>query len=258
MLNWKIFRLGTLLVFSVLLILQFWHPISHWFFVLPLLMAVVYFVHGTCTLSANLHFRSLCRSEMNERKVTLTFDDGPCPIQTHKILDILKSEDVKATFFCVGKNVAKHPEIINRMVREGHSVGNHSWNHSWNFPFHSRNSIKKNIASCGEALFKACGKEVKLFRPPFGVASPTIGGAIADLSLISIGWNIRSFDTVIKNRGKILRRIGKQLKPGSIILLHDTLPNAHFLLTDLLKYLKDNQYAAVSLNNLFGLDEFEK
>lgn len=207
-----------------------------------LLLLLVFVVYASYSIQLRFYVKSICRIRTNEKIVYLTFDDGPDSIQTPKILDVLKEYGAVATFFCIGEKVENNPELVNRIIEEGHRVGNHSYNHSGKFPVFSLNKMLRDLTLCDSALDKIEPNREKLFRPPFGVTNPTIAKAIKLKGYKSIGWNIRSLDTV-KSPTKVLLRIERQLKPGSILLLHDRLNNSDELLLKVLKLLEDKGYS---------------
>jgi len=176
---------------------------------------------ASMNLCFGVFLKSQCRST-NRTDVWLTFDDGPHPIYTPLILDVLKEHQVKAYFFVIGHLAEQHPEIVKRMVDEGHEVGCHSYSHQVNFGFSSTNKVLSDIKKGIEAIEQAGGKKVQWFRPPFGVSNPNIGKAVRRLNLKVMAWNVRSFDTHYPS-DKVLDRVCKRTTAGSIILLHDRL-----------------------------------
>jgi peptidoglycan/xylan/chitin deacetylase (PgdA/CDA1 family) len=161
-------------------------------------------------------FASLIWRIANSEKVYLTFDDGPVPEATLWVLDLLKSKNIKATFFCVGENVEKYPEIYDRIIYEGHSVGNHTYNHlnAW--------KTKKSIYS--ENVEKASNViNSSLFRPPYGKLSPRL---IKDLKeqYDVVMWDVLSgdFDSSITPLD-CLSNVKENAKEGSIIVFHDSI-----------------------------------
>ena len=134
-----------------------------------------------------------------EKKISLTFDDGP-GIYTLEILDLLKKYNVKATFFCIGKNIEMYPEIIKQIIDEGHLIGNHSYGHSPFFDFYNAKKIIEEIQKTDTLLEKLTSKKINFFRPPYGVTTPSIRRAIKITGHKVIGWNIRSLDGGTKNK----------------------------------------------------------
>lgn len=159
---------------------------------------------------------------VKEPFVYLTFDDGPIPEVTPKILDFLKEKQAKATFFCVGENVLKYPEIFERIKREGHVIGNHTHFHS-----HAFKTTKENYSRSLKLGNQATSST--LFRPPYGRLWPKMGKEIAKTNKI-IMWTFLTYDW---NHAVSLKTIEKkinQIKAGDIIVLHDNLKSAHRVL----------------------------
>ena len=190
------------------------------------------------------------------RKIALTFDDGPHEM-TEKVLDLLQQYNAKATFFCIGTQIEKHPEIVRRILAEDHVLGNHTYSHSKLFGFFSTTKVKDEIRRNDALLAEAVGKKIKLFRPPFGVTNPNIAKAIAATGHQVIGWNIRSLDTVIESEDQILERIQKRIQPGGIVLLHDTSLKTVAVLERLLLFLQSEHYEMVSVDALLNLKAYE-
>lgn len=189
------------------------------------------------------------RKKTNKKIIAITFDDGPTEF-TPEFLDLLTKYDAKATFFCIGKQIEKYPEIINRIHTEGHQLGNHSFSHSNSFGFFSAEKVKEELQKTALLLQEITGEKNHYFRPPFGVTNPHISKAVKELGHQVIGWNIRSLDTVIEDENKILKRITNKLKPGSIILLHDTSDKTIRVLEQLLLTLQKENYRIVTINKL--------
>ena len=162
-------------------------------------------------------------AKMKKRgKVVLTFDDGPYGDTTNKILDILKGKNVKATFFLLGKNAEKYPEIIRREIEEGHIIGNHSYNHSRVLFLKNSKNIKENIKKAESFIEKASGVRPRFFRPPYGLRSPWMKKFLILQGYILVPLDIMTNDYNAKTKPeKITKYILKRLKPRSIITLHD-------------------------------------
>lgn len=191
-----------------------------------------------------------------EKKIALTFDDGPTE-HTLKILDILKRYDVKATFFCIGKNISENPEILKKIVDDGHTVANHTFSHSPLFDFFRKNHVIEELKATNVLIEKITGKKVQFFRPPYGVTNPSIRRALEMTKHKVIGWNIRSMDGISKNSKAIFNRILKHISPGSIVLLHDTREQTATVLEQLLQTLREKKYEVVSVEQLLDIKAYE-
>lgn len=207
--------------------------------------------YASYSIRSGIYVKALCKKETKEKLISLTFDDGPDAHYTPQVLDVLKQFGVQATFFCIGNKAEKYPAIIRRIQEEGHLIGNHSYSHSGWFPLFSLKKMTADLQHSQQILEDITGSKITHFRPPFGVTNPTIAKAIRQSGYTTIGWNIRSFDTKGEPPTTVYNRIIKQVSPGSIILLHDRLPNSKELLTMLLTYLTDNNYKAVRVDGLF-------
>jgi peptidoglycan-N-acetylglucosamine deacetylase len=158
----------------------------------------------------------------NENKVYLTFDDGPTPEITHWVLEQLEKYNAKATFFCIGKNIEKHPEILQEVIKSGHSVGNHTFNHlnGWKTAdneYVTNTQLAQNIQSA------TCNLKSNLFRPPYGKIKPSQSKKLQKLGYKIIMWDVLSadFDTTI-SKEKCLENVLKNVKSGSVIVFHDS------------------------------------
>lgn len=206
-------------------------------------------VYGAYSIRSNFHLKTICSISTNKKLVSLSFDDGPCE-ESLKILDVLKEHSVKATFFCIGNKIEGNEAILKRMDVEGHLIGNHSFSHTILFDLKGTHGFVKELSVTSEIIKNVIHKSPLFFRPPYGVTTPALSRAVKKLAYSTIGWNIRSLDTTIKDKAHVLQRIQKRLKPGSIILLHDTISNNAELVNELVKYLKSENYSIVSLDTL--------
>ena len=213
-------------------------------------------VIGSFFISLNFHVKANCGNPLETKKIiTLTFDDGPNE-NTLPVLDVLKKHNVKATFFCIGKNIEKHPEILKRIVDEGHIVGNHSYSHSNVFDFYRKDRVIGEIQKTDALIESISGKKVQLFRPPYGVTNPSIRRALEVTKHKVIGWNIRSLDGILKDEKIIFARIRNRIAPGGIVLLHDTAHSVK-ILERLMLYLEENEYKVVSIEELLNIKAYE-
>ncbi len=208
---------------------------------------------GSFSMSWGLFLKAFTsNSKMEDRKVAITFDDGPNPNYTPKVIQLLKDFDAKATFFCIGKHVEEHPNLLEEIVANGHSVGNHSYSHSTLIGFKSTEAWLVELKDTDQVIFKVIGTKPNLFRPPYGVTTPHLAKALKVTGHVVIGWNIRPFDKALKNPEMILNMILKSIKPGSVILLHDTHEHIGTVLEQLLQFLKKHKYQMVTINELMN------
>jgi peptidoglycan-N-acetylglucosamine deacetylase len=163
--------------------------------------------------------------------IALTFDDGPNPVDTPKLLDLLREKNVKATFFVVGKRADQHPEIVRRAWEEGHLIANHTWSHRNLFCFLTPTRLRSEIELGTESVRRICGFRPHLFRSPVGLRHLLLRPYLRDAGLEYVSWSIRTRDTLTSNSNILARRILSQATGGDIILLHDHLPRgAHVML----------------------------
>jgi peptidoglycan/xylan/chitin deacetylase (PgdA/CDA1 family) len=207
---------------------------------------------GTITLSLQFFGPTKCSGDSNSNFVAITFDDGPEPRATQQILEILKSSNATATFFCIGKNVRDNPEVIRQINESGHLIGNHSFYHGSLFDLQPRWKMKSEIQNTNAVIAEATGKQPRFFRPPYGVINPMLASAIKKTRMINVGWSVRSFDTVIKDKNKLLERVTKKLKGGDIILFHDRCKQTIEILPELLAFITKSGLKVESLDKVIG------
>ena len=186
-------------------------------------MGVTYLII-TALGSAKIQWNYFLQSTLvinKKNAVLLTFDDGPHHIFTPVILDILKEHDIKAIFFLIGKNAEAHPDLVKRILREGHTIGNHSYSHQNQLPLFSLKRLHEDISTCTQIIYRITGIRTQLFRPPFGVTTPRYAEVLQEEKLDSVGWSLRSMDTVIKSATKLTDKMNRNIIAGDIVLFHD-------------------------------------
>jgi peptidoglycan-N-acetylglucosamine deacetylase len=159
----------------------------------------------------------------DRRKLALTFDDGPNDPHTLSLLDVLAEHNVKATFFVIGRYAAQRPDILRRIVKEGHVIGNHTYSHP-NLIFCSGSRIAREIDDCAKAINDAAGEHSNLFRPPFGGRRPEVLSIVRAKGLVPIMWSITSYDWWDSASAEgVTQRVRRQLpRPNrNVVLLHD-------------------------------------
>lgn len=180
----------------------------------------------------------------NENKVYLTFDDGPTPEITTWVLNQLEQYNAKATFFCIGKNIATHPEIFSQIIEKGHSIGNHTYNHlnGWKT---STSEYIENSVQCAEVSKQF--ENNKLFRPPYGKIKATQARKLRQQGYKIIMWDVLSadFDQSI-TKEECLNNVLSNTKSGSIIVFHDSLKafeNLEYALPRVLQHLAEHHFS---------------
>lgn len=240
------------------------------------LSITVFMVWASASIRSGVYVRAFCREKIDRKVVYLTFDDGPHPPETERVLDVLRERGARATFFLIGSKVSGNEAVLRRMLEEGHALGLHTYSHAGTFPLLSFDKMLADVNDGKHAVESVAGKKISLFRPPFGVTNPTISKVVRTLGLHTVGWDVRSFDTMFckssehsckqsgysckqsehscKQSGysckqsehdwyvPVVERIMKQVRPGSVILLHDRLDGASELLSLLLDSLAASGY----------------
>ena len=154
-------------------------------------------------------------------EVAITFDDGPDPEVTPKILELLEAHRVHATFFCIGSRVAAHPELCRDMIRRGHAIENHSTTHRWHFSLLGFRGMERELEGGQRAVTTATGQAPLFFRAPAGLRNPLLEAALARAGLKLATWTRRGFDTRDRDADAVLRRLVRNLGRGDILAIHD-------------------------------------
>ncbi len=177
-----------------------------------------------CYAPTSQLYGSTTFSSADPKAIHLTFDDGPNDPHTLRLLDVLAKNDVKATFFLIGKYVKQRPEIARAIVAAGHALGNHTYSHP-NLLLCSKKRIEAELQDCAAAIRDHAGIEAAFFRPPFGARRPAVLDIARRLSYKTIMWNVTCFDwsatTPEAVEAKAGRQIAKETRLGKVVLLHD-------------------------------------
>lgn len=183
----------------------------------------------------------------NENKIYLTFDDGPTPEVTEWTLSQLKKYNAKATFFCIGNNIEKHPDIFNKIIEDGHSIGNHTFNHLNGWKTKTEKYVD-NVNLCNNQIQKSTNHPINstIFRPPYGKIKSKQAKKIKQLGYKIIQWDVLSadFDNTISVED-CLENVLSNIKKGSIVVFHDSLKarkNLEYLLPKTLDFLVREGY----------------
>ena len=246
----------SILFFSLsipIIIAVFWLNYSWLILLAFILLFITGLVLGSIKICSNFYIKTICRGFANKNAISITFDDGPNQNITPKILDILKENGIKAFFFCIGKNAEQNIELIKRIDSEGHIIGNHTYSHSNNFDLFSSSKMKNEITKTNYTIQNIINKEVKYFRPPYGVTNPNLAKALKNTNLISIGWSLRSLDTTAKgNITKTIKRLEK-IKAGNIVLLHDNITEAPEILEKFITIVRAKNLKFMRLDELISI-----
>jgi peptidoglycan/xylan/chitin deacetylase (PgdA/CDA1 family) len=185
--------------------------------------------------------------------IALTFDDGPNATLTPKLLDLLAARHLKATFFVVGQNAADHPEILKRVVREGHEVANHSWSHP-NFAKMSDDAVRRELQKTDDAITAAIGKRPTLMRPPYGsITAHQKKWIHEEFGYRIILWDVDPLDWKRPGPSVVTARILKETKAGSIVLAHDIHPPTIEAMPATFDQLMKKGFKSVTVTELLGM-----
>jgi peptidoglycan-N-acetylglucosamine deacetylase len=184
-------------------------------------LALASLVWSAADLRSRGFVRAVTRGSGRRAEVAITFDDGPDPATTRGVLETLAAARVQASFFLLGSKAEQHPALVREICAAGHDIGSHGYEHRWQAimtPWRAR----RNLTCAAEAIAAACGQPPIYFRPPYGVATPALRGALVALGVSAIGWSVRPYDASGRGDPEArAQRILERLRPGDIILLHD-------------------------------------
>jgi peptidoglycan/xylan/chitin deacetylase (PgdA/CDA1 family) len=203
----------------------------------PPLVATLAFAAYVALIGAGVAFLRLAmfvdvavRGPRGARGVALTFDDGPSPEHTPKILDMLDEAGAKATFFVIGRKALAHPEIVRDMVARGHAVGIHGHTHDRLLSLRTPETVSDDLAEAITTVEAITGARPTFFRPPVGLTSPRIARALEWFDLTVVGWSARGLDGwPTAEPAKVAARIVPRLADGAIVLLHDAAERDDFV-----------------------------
>jgi peptidoglycan-N-acetylglucosamine deacetylase len=222
----------------LIIVLIFWDSPYLWLWIAyPVSNFLLILSFGIVFLRFQYFYPTIFRNTGKE--TILTFDDGPDPVLTPRVLDILKKYDIKAIFFVIGRKAEDHPEILQRIISEGHTIGNHTQNHSLFFAALHSKRVAEEIDSFDRTISPMLEEKITIFRPPIGYTNPKIARALKKRNLKIIAWSVRSYDS-FKTKEGLLNRLVKHTRPSSIVLLHDNLANTIEILEDYIQQAKAN------------------
>jgi len=221
------FRLAALIGILIIIFLPsvfFSHPYLILGIIVSGCLQQIHYFYGMFSAGSNFFFKTVKGKEYfnNRNGILFRFDDGPDPIYTPQILDILKAEGIQALFSVTGKNAEMYPEIVARIHRENHIIANHTYSHPFNILFLSYNRIKNELFRTSNIIQSITGARPTFFCSPMGHKNPVIGRAIKDLGLIPVMWDIRTLDTKASLE-RIILKINEKLKSPAIIMFHDAI-----------------------------------
>lgn len=188
----------------------------------------------------------LVKEQWEAPAVALTFDDGPSTQYSSLLLDGLKERGVKVSFFLVGKNIEGNEEVVKRMYEEGHLIGNHTYNHV-QLNKVSRQVAKEEIEKTGNKIYEITGNYPVYVRPPFGEWREDLA---LTLKLLNVSWSIDTLDWKTQNVDQTVEIVKKQVKDGSIILMHDGYKTSVEAALKIIDFLKEEGYVFVTVDKL--------
>ena len=197
--QWR-WALGAVLANHALLVLLGLWPRSHW-------------------LGPNWTRLPAAATARNE--IALTIDDGPDPVVTPQVLELLDRYAAQATFFCIGEKAARHPDLCREILRRGHAVENHSQHHRHHFSLLGRSGITRELQAAQDTLTTITGQRPLFFRAPAGLRNPFLDPVLARLGLRLANWSARGFDTRTGDGERVKNKLLRGLRAGAILLLHD-------------------------------------
>ena len=235
--------------------------VHDWTILPPVIAYVLLAIDGVARPGSGWLMPVIRHGDRKERNVALTFDDGPDAVITPRILDVLRSHGAYATFFVIGRYAQEHPELVKRILDEGHELGNHSHGHSRLLNLHPRRHMQQDI-ELGIAILNKMGAPGagKLYRPPMGLKNPVLARIQRSLGLRVIAWSLHAGDTRKPDASSIVRRVLGRVRPGDIVLFHDghDLPHRQRgmavveALEKILPGLKDKELATVTISELLS------
>lgn len=166
----------------------------------------------------------LAHGRRDSHQVAITFDDGPAPETTPRLLDLLESHGVSACFFVTGDNVTAHPQLARSIVERGHEMGNHSTTHDPILMLRTRARLEREVDGCQEAL-AALGIQTRMFRPPVGITNPRLGPVLGHRKMTCVTFSLRPWDGGNRRLHNLAYRVLRRVSPGDVILLHDRSPH---------------------------------
>ena len=200
----------------------------------------------------------ISRGNSGQKAVSITFDDGPDPLTTEPLLALLKKHGVKATFFVVGKKAVAHPQLVKKILTEGHLLGNHSYSHDNFCMLRSRKRLFREVSAAQE-VFAQFGVRPLAFRPPVGITNPRLRGVLQDLGMVNINFSCRGMDAGNRWLKGLSRRVLRHLRNDQIIALHDVMPKRRGRLLEwlneidrVLQGIKERGMMVLPLSELIG------
>jgi peptidoglycan-N-acetylglucosamine deacetylase len=256
MLTFRNTSVALIVVIALLILLGFAITVPWYIYVLPFFIYSLILFYGSYRVDSGFYMPVICSSQTTDKKVAISFDDGPSGKYTIPILALLNDRNIKAAFFCIGKRIPGNENILRDTFESGHLIANHSYSHANLFDFYSANKMYADLTQANQLIEQVTGKVPQLFRPPYGVTNPNLKKAVAKAGFIAVGWNVRSYDTVIRDEEKLLKRIKSAIEPGAVFLFHDTCESTLRVLPAFLDELYRRGYEVERIDKLLKIPAY--
>ena len=256
MLNFRNTNIIFILLLIALIGYDIYSGLPFYVYIITAIVYSLFLFRGSYYVGSNFYFNIVCSAKTDKKQIAISFDDGPVNEYTPQILELLAEYKVPAAFFCIGKRVKENEELLKRVHEAGHIIGNHSYSHDTWFDLFSANKMYDDLRMMDAAMQKVIGLKPKLFRPPYGVTNPNLKKAVNKGNYIPGGWTIRSLDTVITDERKLLTKVTKALKPGAVVLFHDTGKAIPAILPAFIKEAREQGFEIVRLDKLLNLEPY--
>ena len=191
-------------------------------------------------------FRS---SNVEKKQIALTFDDGPNEKWTEKYLELLAEKDIKATFFMLGKNAERHPDLVRKVAEAGHDIGIHSYDHA-DLKREDYNAIQEDLIHSQDTIAQITGVAPTLFRPPYGSIDAQVIEVAKDQGLLMVLWNVDPQDWLLDTKEKVAKAVLEHIEPGNIVVMHEGKAVTYGALPIIIDTLKEEGYEFVTIGEL--------
>ena len=249
---------------SFLIFLGLWTtvPFLNILWLVIALLHIPLFIRGIIDIRNCFFCHAYCHKDSEKNALALTFDDGPDPKITPLILELLQQFGFKATFFVIAKNAERYPKLTKQICEQGHTIACHDLDHRYTSNFRLTKKMLSEIGEAQKIIYNLTGKKPLLYRPPVGLTNPHLAVALKKLNMYCIGWSGSVGDG--GNRfPKRFSLIPELARPGSVVLLHDSIPNENYreqLLLEIEKLfqsIRDKNLSTIGVDELFRLKPYE-
>lgn len=254
--NYRNTNIAFIILLIILAGLDIYAGIPFYIYIIAAFIYSLLLFWGSYYVGSGFYFKIICFAKTEKKQIAISFDDGPVNEFTPQILKLLSEFNIHAAFFCIGHRIGENEGLFKQIHEAGHIIGNHSYSHDKWFDLFSADKMYGDLQKMDEAMEKAIGVKPKLFRPPYGVTNPNLKKAVHRGNYISVGWSIRSFDTIISDEHKLLAKVTKALKPGAVVLFHDTGKAIPAILPAFIQQARDKGYEIVRLDKLLKLEPY--